>query len=764
LAAIVANGADKVSGHLSRRKAIALLGAAGAGALANPDSIFAGLQSESASGALALAGRPVELTIVPVSERTLRISFLAISPQGQTQTIEKSLDLIRDQWPAPLARLRAIPANRTISWGRLRVQLRGDPLSITVEDAAGKTIQRLQFDRDTANVIFEAGEAPLFGLGEGGRQFDRRGASDPMKNGQYLPDLRVTGARMPIPWLIGAGGWALYFHRPYGAFDLSRDACRFSALDSAANLPLDIFLVAAREPYEILREYAQLTGFPHMPPLWALGYHQSHRTLDSNDEVVSEAAKFRADALPCDDLIYLGTGYAPSGWNTGPGSFTFNEKIFPQPAETIRELHDESFKITLHVNAAPKDLHGAVTDTGAAAADLADAAHYWAQHLDVFRLGVDGWWPDDGDELSPESRLARNRMYWEGPQLVRPNRRPFALHRNGYAGSQRYGWLWSGDIMSRWETLAAQVSVGINTGLSGMPYWGTDTGGFFTTPEYTGELYVRWFQFSCFCPLFRSHGRAWKLHTPWGWNTGDYGPKELTGKRPGEGLPDSSELHNTAVEPICRKYLELRYRLLPYTYTAVREAHDTGLPVMRALWLQYPRDANAIARGDEYLWGRDILVAPVTEKSAATRKLYLPQGFWYDFWTGEKIEGGREVDRAVDLATIPLYVRAGATIPMGPVKRFAQQNSDAPLRVDIYPGGDGEYRLYEDDGSSFDYENGQFTQTRFAWTDRLRECTVALEPGSKTRSSAMRQIELRVVPEEKTRPITFSGKSISVRL
>jgi alpha-glucosidase/alpha-D-xyloside xylohydrolase len=753
-----------VSGQVSRRKAIALLGIAGAGALANPKSILAGLQSESAAGNLALAGQPVELTLVPVTERTLRISFLAISPQGQTQTIEKSLDLVRDDWPAPLARLRAVPSNRTIPWGRLRIRLRRDPFSISLEDAAGKPIQRLQFDRDAASVSFDAANAPLFGLGEGGRQFDRRGDDDSMKNGQYLPDLRVTGARMPIPWLIGAGGWALYFHRPYGAFDLTRDACRFFAMDPSASLPLDIFLVAAREPSEVLREYAQLTGFPHMPPIWALGYHQSHRTLESNNEIISEAAKFRADALPCDNLIYLGTGYAPSGWNTGPGSFTFNDKIFPHPDDTICQLHDESFKVTLHVNAAPKDLHGAVSDQGAAAADPADAAHYWAQHLAVFRTGVDGWWPDDGDELSPESRLARNRMYWEGPQLERPNRRPFALHRNGYAGSQRYGWLWSGDIMSRWETLAAQVSVGINTGLSGMPYWGTDTGGFFTTSEYTGELYVRWFQFSCFCPLFRSHGRAWKLHTPWGWNTGDYGAQELTGNRPGEGLPDPSELHNAAVEPICRKYLDLRYRLLPYTYTAVREAHDTGLPVMRALWLHYPHDSNAIERGDEYLWGRDILVAPVTEKGATMRTLYLPEGFWYDYWNGDKIAGGHEIDRAVDLATIPLYVRAGAIIPMGPVKQFALQQSDAPMRVDIYPGGDCEYRLYEDDGVSFDYQNGQFTWTRFLWNDPLRECTIALEPGSTLASPAAREIELRVVPEEKTRRITFSGKTIAVRL
>jgi alpha-glucosidase/alpha-D-xyloside xylohydrolase len=185
---------------------------------------------------------------------------------------------------------------------------------------------------------------------------------------------------------------------------------------------------------------------------------------------------------------------------------------------------------------------------------------------------------------------------------------------------------------------------------------------------------------------------------------------------------------------------------------------------MRALWLHYPHDPNAIARGDEYLWGRDILVAPVTEKGAPTRKLYLPEGSWHDFWTGEQIAGGREIERAVDLATIPLYVRAGAIIPMGPVKQFALQQSDASIRVDIYPGGDCKYGLYEDDGVSFDYQNAQFTRTRFHWKDRLQECTIALDPGSKLIPSAAREIELRVVPEEKTRRIVFSGKTIAVRL
>ncbi len=190
-------------------------------------------------------------------------------------------------------------------------------------------------------------------------------------------------------------------------------------------------------------------------------------------------------------------------------------------------------------------------------------------------------------------------MYWEGSQIDRPNERPFALHRNGYAGMQRYGsFLWSGDVNSQWETLRNHVPIAVNTGLTGIPYWGTDIGGFVPTKELTGELYVRWFQFAAFNTLFRSHGRTWMLRLPWGWNTGETGPIET----PNVPL-DLAELHNARVEPICRKYLELRYRMMPYLYSAVRECTQTGMPVMRALWLHYPDDATAVARGDRVFVG-----------------------------------------------------------------------------------------------------------------------------------------------------------------
>ena len=524
-------------------------------------------------------------------------------------------------------------------------------------------------------------------------------------------------------------------------------------------------MIGAREPAEVMAEFARLTGPAEMPPLWSLGYQQSHRTLASREEILSEARTFREKKLPCDTLIYLGTGFCPSGWNTGHGSFTFNPSVFPDPKEMIQRLHAQHFKLALHVVIQAPKMRGTVRDKCDPAAPVEEQAScYWNAHREVFGMGVDGWWPDEGDPLDIASRLTRNRMYWEGPQLDRPNQRPYALHRNGYAGMQRFAsFLWSGDVFSTWETLATQIPVGINTGLTGIPYWGTDIGGFVPTREFTAELYVRWFQFGAFCPLFRSHGRAWKLRLPWGWNTGDLGPSEINNY--GEAaVPDPSELHNAQVEPICRKYLELRYRLLPYLYSAVHECCETGLPIMRALWLHHPDDAAAVARGDEYLWGRDILVAPVTEKGATSRRLYLPRGAWCDYWTNEKQEGGREINRPVELETMPLYVRAGTVLPVGPLKQYTAETVDEPLSLVVYPGADGACTVYEDDGLSFNYRRGDRMLLRAVWNDRSRNLSLRLTAGSRMLPPRERKIEVRLAGEQTGHAVTFAGRPLTVKL
>jgi alpha-glucosidase/alpha-D-xyloside xylohydrolase len=226
-----------------------------------------------------------------------------------------------------------------------------------------------------------------------------------------------------------------------------------------------------------------------------------------------------------------------------------------------------------------------------------------------------------------------------------------------------------------------------------------------------------------------------------------------------------STIRACSISASSRQYLELRSRLMPYLYTAVREMHDTGLPIIRALWLHHPDDLDAVARGDEYLWGRDVLVAPVVEKGATSRKVYLPRGRWIDFWTEEPQDGGREVDRAVDLATTPLYVRAGAAIvPMGPVKQYTSEPTDAPTTFVVYPGADGTASLYEDDGHSFDYRKGAFMRIALSWRKSSGRLTMSLAPGSRMLGMTPRRFEVRLAGSRATKSVDFSGKSTTVQV
>jgi alpha-glucosidase (family GH31 glycosyl hydrolase) len=740
----------------TRRAVLKGLGAVGALAF-QVRSVHAGEDEP-----LRIAGRPVEVSVTPIDARIIRLSAVPIEG-GRLRPIPDDGSLVRQDWGSPLVRLTGSRHSVSVTGAEWRMTISPEPLAIRVEAPDGRLIQQIRIDGETGSFAFHLGDGPVLGLGEGGPQFDRRGSVDRMRSGQGGYRLRTHGGRVPVPWLIGTAGWAMFVHQPSGTFDLTGSEGRFTPAGRQSAIPLDVFIVAAHDPRQIMAEWARLTGHPEMPPLWSLGYQQSHRTLASRDEVLSIGRTFREKKLPCDALIYLGTGFCPSGWNTGHGSFTFNPSVFPEPKAILDELHAMHFHVVPHVVIRSKSLRGSVGESSPPGSRTPEnVATYWDEHRRVFALGVDGWWPDEGDPLDAASRLTRIRMYWEGPQVDRPDHRPYALHRNGYAGMQRYGaFLWSGDVDSSWETLRTHVPIAINTSLTGIPYWGTDIGGFVPTRELTGDLYVRWFQFGAFCPLFRSHGRTWKLRLPWGWNTGELGPNEIRGYGYAAN-PGPEELHNAEVEPICRKYLELRYRLLPYLYSVVREGCLTGLPVIRALWLHEPDDKEGRARGDEFLWGPNILVAPVTEKGARSRRLYLPRGRWYDFWTGEAVEGGREVDRAVDLATTPMYVRAGTTLPMGPVRQFTSETSGVPPTLRIYPGADGHFRLYEDDGVSFAYRRGDWMGIDLAWDDRGKRLTLQLADGSRMRPPIPREIIVERVGEKTTSSLKFAGTPVEL--
>lgn len=755
-----------MSEPISRRDALKQLGAAGAAAMVTGGVI------RGQTAPITVAGMPVEIAVAVVSQATVRIRVAAIAGTGVGPDAGA---LMREAEPRPTARRRGQEPFAPIRAGRFSVRFTATPPTIHVE-TAGQPVQRLTLDAQSAGVSFLLGSGPLLGLGEGGPQFDRKGTIDRGRNGQGGYQLRTHGGRVPIQWLVGTAGWGMFIHHPLGAFDFTGTEGKLTPV--ADGLPIDVFVTASPDPQVILGEYARITGHAELPARWTFGYMQSHRTLAGPDEIKWVARTFREKELPCDALIYLGTEFTPSGWNTRNGEFTWHRGNFPDPQQMIDELHAEHFKVVLHSVIEGRRMSGTVHEpctpekavpSGRTPDDRwpedRSVACYWPYHKPVYDLGIDGWWPDQGDGLDARSRLARIRMYWEGPQLWRPNERPFALHRNGAPGMQRYGaFLWSGDVYSTWETLKTHVPIAVNTGLSGIPFWGTDIGGFVPTAEYTGELHVRWFQFGTFCPLFRAHGRTWHLRLPWGWNTGELGPAEVRGYTGGAANPDPSELHNAQVEPILKKYLELRYRMLPYIYTAARDCCETGLPLMRALWLHYPDDSNAVARGDQFLWGRDILVSPVVSKGATSRRLYLPRGAWYDFWTEERLEGGKEIDRSVDLATIPLHVRAGGIIPLGPVRQYADEPVDGPLTVTVYPGADGTASVYEDDGRTFDYRKGAWMRMEMAWRDADRRLTLRLARGSRLLPPAQRAIEVRVAGQAATRTVTFEGKPLDVRL
>ena len=554
---------------ISRRQALKDLSVAGAGLVVS-GGIIRGQGSD-----IVIAGRPVEIAAQSVSPSTIRIIVRPIV-DGNPLAVPLTGALTRDRF-SPTLGIRSGKPQGEIRAGNLVVRFTPNPPTLIVENTRSQVIQRFGLNAEAPGMSFLLPKGPLLGLGEGGVQFDKKGSTDQMRNGQRDSKedgyrLAIHGTRAPIQWLVGTDGWAVFIHQPYGTFDFTRLRADGASAGEAGHaeagaeaglvgrfmppaataLPLDVFVVASRDPLVIMREYARITGLPEMPALWTLGYMQSSRTLAGPEEILGVAKTFREKKLPCESLIYLGTEFAPSGWNTRNGEFTWHPTNFPDPKKILDQLHADHFKVIVHVVVEGRRFIGTVNDPctapplppGRTAENQwppeRQVSCYWPVHKAVMDAGVDGWWPDQGDGYDGPSRLRRHQMYWEGTQQIRPNERPFALHRNASAGIQRYGgFIWSGDVQNRWETLKTHVSVGINTGLSGLPLWGTDIGGFNPTPEYTGELHVRWFQFGAFNPLFRAHGRNWHLKLPWGWDGGDGGPFESQQWR-----ADTAELKN----------------------------------------------------------------------------------------------------------------------------------------------------------------------------------------------------------------------------
>src|SRR5262245_8974614 len=763
--------------------------------------------SSSHAQQITSAGQPARLSVRSAGPASVRIT---LAPLTYRRELPFSPAVADRRYPAPDLRITSLRHAVKRRVGQLDVEVRPSPLSVIVTTSDGRPVQHVTF-RDDGTLSFAIGDAPVLGMGEGGPrptpgtpwrqqpvQFDRRGSLDTMEP-RWQSDM--YGSRNPVATLLGTDGWGLFVATPWGQVDLrDKDHGVFNPwtptgtravqnernqqenagkglppADSVVPGVFDVFVMDAHDPLKAMNDYASITGRAALPPKWALGYMQSHRTLEDETQLLGIIDTFRSKAIAIDAVIYLGTGFSPRGWNTKQPSFDFNPDVFKRdPSTVLADMHARHVKVVVHMVPWDRDrlptLHGTIPPKTGETVDASHIQSYWRQHVALINAGVDAFWPDEGDWFDLFERVKRHQMYYQGPLSTTPGVRPWSLHRNGYPGIAQWGgWVWSGDTESSWKTLEAQIAVGINYSLSIGPYWGSDIGGFYANNELTGELYARWFQFAAFCGSFRAHGRTWQLRLPWGWGSNDMGPREYDNKNTPIPADDKrnvlqSEMNNPAVEPVVKRYSELRYQLMPYTYTLAWEARQTGMPLMRALWLHYPDDAAARALGTEYLWGRDLLIAPVFEKGARSRTVYLPAGTWYDWWTGARHAGGQKVTRAVDLATMPIFVRAGAIIPLDPVRQYTSQAVSEPTTLRVFRGTDGQYTLYEDDGISQDYLARKGTWTRMTWNERSARLT--LEPGppaGATNLTAPRTFTVELIPARTTRTVQYSGQRVDVR-
>jgi len=483
---------------------------------------------------------------------------------------------------------------------------------------------------------------------------------------------------------------------------------------------------------DVIASYRAATGQAPLWPKWAFGFWQCRERYTSSQHLLDTAAEFRRRAIPVDLIIQDWQYWGSHGW----GSYEWDAKHYPRPADLLKGLHDQNFKFMISVWCNP---HGKTGDdlkaNHALVGDWIDV--FSAQGRDIrwkhlneafFSLGTDAWWGDatepgdggtlllgkptamgPGDQFTNAYPLFASRSLYEGQRATTSDKRVVALTRSGFAGQQRYAAAtWSGDINGDWETFRRQIPAGLNICLTGQPYWTTDCAGFFRPDDqYTSadfnELLVRWFQWSTFCPILRVHG--YKTETEmWKW------------------LPDTQK-HLLA-------YDRLRYRLLPYNYSLAARVTFQDYTFMRALGMDFPQDPKAWDIADQYLFGPAFLVTPVTQPQATRREVYLPAGArWVDFWTGQTHEGGRTLIVAAPLDQMPLLVRAGSIVPFGPDVQYANEKTADPIELRVYPGADGTFTLYEDEGDGYGYEKGRHATIPFTWNDRTRTLVIGPRQG-----------------------------------
>jgi len=496
------------------------------------------------------------------------------------------------------------------------------------------------------------------------------------------------------------------------------------------------YVVFSGSADEVIASYRNLTGNAPMFPKWAYGFWQCRERYTSGTHLVKTVKEFRKRSLPLDVIVQDWQYWGSRGW----GVPQFDEKNYPNPSGFIKELHDLNAHFNISIWSNP-DKNSEIGKEYVAKNRFIPGTkwldyfnpetrkEYWTTLKEnMFDHGVDSWWMDAvependalkgtkthigaGDFYRLTYPLMVSQAVYEGQRETSGDKRVCILTRSAFSGQQRYGVInWSGDIGSTWDVFRNQIVAGLNFTITGLPYWTTDIGGFFRpgrsqyTDEKFHELLTRWYQWGTFNPIFRMHGYQTETE-PW-----KYGQ---------------------TVEDNMRKMLNLRYRLLPYIYSEAWQVTKNGSTMMRPLVMDFNSDTDAVKQPYEYMFGKALLVAPITEAGATQRDVYLPKSTdWYDFWTGKRIKGGQTIVTEALLDKIPLFIKAGSIVPMGPIVQHSGEQTAETLEIRVYEGADGEFTLYEDEGDSYNYENGAYSIIPFEWSEKNQTLTIGKRQGN----------------------------------
>lgn len=622
-----------------------------------------------------------------------------------------------------------------------------------------------------------------YGLGEHVGPLDVRGRQVTMWNTDISPHLPDTDPMYAsFPFLIGfedGRAFGLFFDNTFRSrFNVGRseeDIVSFGADGGYMNY----YVLAGPGLGDVVERYTELTGRMALPPLWALGYHQSRYSYETEQDVMDVARTMRERDLPC-DAIYLDIHYMD-----GYRIFTFDRNRFPDPRGLTERLKERGFRTVVIVDPAIKvdpdypvyregtergywatgrdgaPYRGAVWPGEAVFPDFTrpEVRSWWAAwHRRLFDAGVDGIWNDmnePADFSGPGRTLPPDALFGPDDAPIphgevhnvyghlmaaatqeafaawRSGRRPFIITRAGYSGTQRSAVMWTGDNSSWWEHLLMSVPMGLNMGLSGMPFVGADIGGFLG--DCDGELLARWIQLGAFMPLFRNHS--------------------VIGSRRQEPYA-----FGEPYESVARRYLKFRYRLIPYLYTLVHEAAARGTPIMRPMVWEFPDDPRTYRLFDQFMLGPYLLVAPVVQPGATARSVYLPPGPWIVLWTGEEVTGGRHVAAEAPLETIPLFLRAGAVLPYGREMAHTGERPQALEQIDVYPAAPGRFSVYVDDGETLAYREGRcgFIVIEHRRTDRGVAVSVHRDGEAPWPVGVVRINGVRRAPEA----VTVNGRAL----